>query len=86
VLGDQLVNLLDPVVQLWSVNGAHPQSAASYQQKCRGRPCTGTCAIGLAHFEAVTEFSLYRKHRGSDLFETQMWEYADEAGMLRGRR
>jgi hypothetical protein len=29
-------NLLDPVVQLWSVNGAHPQSAASYQQRCRG--------------------------------------------------
>jgi hypothetical protein len=36
VLGDPLVNLLDPVVQLWSVNGAHPQSAASYQQRCRG--------------------------------------------------
>jgi hypothetical protein len=36
VLGDPPVNLLDPVVQLWSVNGAHPQSAASYQQRCRG--------------------------------------------------
>jgi hypothetical protein len=42
--------------------------------------------VQIADFEAVTEFSLYRKHGGSDLFETLMWEYAEEAGMLRGRR
>jgi RNA polymerase sigma-70 factor, ECF subfamily len=29
---------------------------------------------------------LARLHRGRKLFETQMWEYAEEAGMLRGGR
>jgi hypothetical protein len=42
--------------------------------------------VQIADVDAVTEFSLYRKHRGSDPFETLMWEYAEEAGMLRGRR
>jgi hypothetical protein len=42
--------------------------------------------VQIADFDAVTEFSLYRKHQGSDPFETLMWEYAEEAGMLRGRR
>jgi len=27
---------------------------------------------------------LSRLHRGRKLFEKQMWEYADEAGLLRG--
>jgi hypothetical protein len=40
----------------------------------------------IADFDAVTELSLYRKHRGRYLVETLMWEYAEEAGMLRGRR
>jgi hypothetical protein len=42
--------------------------------------------VQIADFDAVTEFPLYRKHRGRDLFETLMWEYAEQAGMLRGRR
>jgi hypothetical protein len=42
--------------------------------------------VQIAHFDAVTEFSLYRKYRGRDLFETLMWEYAEHAGLLRGRR
>jgi hypothetical protein len=42
--------------------------------------------VQIADFDAVTEFPPHRKHRGRDLFETLMWEYAEEAGMLRGRR
>jgi hypothetical protein len=42
--------------------------------------------VQIADFAAVTEFSLYRKHRGRDLFETLMWEYGEEAGVMRGRR
>ena len=40
----------------------------------------------IADFDAVTKFSLYRKHRGRYLFETLMWEYVELAGMLRERR
>jgi hypothetical protein len=48
----------------------------------------------IADFDAVTEFSLYRKHRGRDLFETLVWEYAEQAAcceddddqLLRGRQ
>jgi RNA polymerase sigma-70 factor (ECF subfamily) len=29
---------------------------------------------------------LARLHRGRKLFETQMWEYAEDAGLLRGVR
>ena len=42
--------------------------------------------VPIADFDTIEAFSLYRKHRGRDLFETVMWAYADEAGMLRGRR
>lgn len=40
--------------------------------------------VQIADFDA--EFSLHGKHRGRDLFETLMRDYAEEAGMLQGRR